>query len=260
MRRPGDRMPGSGLPPAMEALMNVGVVDGGRWRRAAAVLILGSVGVTDAAATTLLEAERQGGEFSGDWRSPTVVTAGIDHIAGTGGLHSDDYFVFVDLPSGAQSVVFDFSAPAGIGYSYSAGGTVLFDTKPFAYEWAGTWSATVQLDHQRRRQSVTVTLPDTFRGKLFVALNFTHGEGIEYSVSVPSNALATARMDAEPARPGRAPDGLRLSASGAAGRPMRRSAHAQASIIRGNISASSGKASVIMRPINWSVTNGTMPW
>ncbi len=181
--------------------MKSGIFDGSRWRRAAACLFVASAVATGAAATTLTEAQLPGSEFSGDWRAPTVVAAGIDRIAGTGGLHSDDYFLLIALPSGAQSLVFDFEAPAGIGYSYSAGGTVLFDTKPFAYEWAGTWAATVQLDHNRRRQSVRLTLPDTFRGRLFVALNFTHGEEIAYSVSVPSNAVITARPGAVPTLP-----------------------------------------------------------
>ncbi len=177
--------------------MKIPTLDIRRCRRTAAGLVLASAGVAGAAATTLLEAELPGGEFSGDWRAPTVVAAGIDRIAGTGGLQSDDYFLFIHLPPGAQSLVFRFDAPAGIGYSYSAGGTILFDTKPFDYEWAGTWSATVQLDHNRRQQSVTLTLPDSFRGQLFVALNFTHGEGIEYSIDVPSNALILARTHAD---------------------------------------------------------------
>lgn len=200
--------------------MIIGVGDGARRSRAAAALALalmatlmatpgalgalGAAGAPDAPdapdardapdapgawATTLLERDLPGGEFSGDWRAPTVIAAGTERIGGTGGASSDDYFLFTGLPAGAQSLVLEFSAPDGIGYSYSAGGAVLFDTEPFAYEWAGSCAATVQLDHHRRRQSVTLALPEVFAGRLYLAFNFTHGEDIAYALSVPSNAL-----------------------------------------------------------------------
>lgn len=172
--------------------MIIGVRNGARWRLAPAGLALALTilsGAPGASATTLLESDLPGSQFSGDWRAPTVIAAGTELIGGKGGASSDDYFLFTDLPGGAQSLALDFSAPAGIGYSYSAGGVVLFDTKPFAYEWAGTRSATVQLDYRTRRQSVTLALPESFGGQLFLAFNFTHGENIAYALSVPSNAL-----------------------------------------------------------------------
>jgi hypothetical protein len=139
------------------------------------------------APTTLSEADLPGGEFSAEYRSPTRVPPGVDRISGTGGVGSDDYLVF-DLPAGAQTIRLEFRAPEAIGYSYSAGGVVLFDTAAFAYEWAGTQLLEpVRLDHRRRWQSMTITLPESFGGRLYLALNFTHGEDIAYAVSVPAN-------------------------------------------------------------------------
>ncbi len=45
----------------------------------------------------------------------------------------------------------------------------------------------IRLDHRRRQQSMTITLPESFGGRLFLALNFTHGEDIAYALSVPAN-------------------------------------------------------------------------
>jgi hypothetical protein len=151
-----------------------------------AATVAGAKDLADTA-TVFTEAALPGGEFSADYRVPTRIPAGADRVFGTGGVGSDDYLRF-DLSAGAQSVVLEFRAPEGIGYSYSAGGVVLFDTQAFAYEWAGTQlPVPIRLDHRRRQQSMTITLPESFDGRLFIALNFTHGEDIAYALSVSGN-------------------------------------------------------------------------
>ena len=153
--------------------------------------------LSGASTAVLAEADLPEGEFSGDYSAPTRIAAGIDRVIGTGGLGSDDYLVFEGLPPGAQSLVLEFHAPDGIGYSYSAGGVVLFDTKAFAYEWAGTQlPMPIRLDHRRRQQSMTISLPETFKGRLFLALNFTHGEDIAYALSVPSSVPVLTTVEA----------------------------------------------------------------
>jgi hypothetical protein len=164
-------------------------------------LALASLTMADATraahpAATFSEADLPGGEFSADHRAPTRIPAGVDRVIGTGGLSSDDYLL-LDLPAGAQTVVLEFRAPEGIGYSYSAGGVVLFDTEAFAYEWAGTQlPVPIRLDHQRRQQGMTITLPESFGGRLFLALNFTHGEGIAYALSVCSDVPVLTTVEA----------------------------------------------------------------
>jgi hypothetical protein len=156
---------------------------------ALAVLATAGAGATDAPAT-LREAELPAGAFSADYRAPTRIPSGIGRVSGTGGVGSDDYLLF-DLAPGAQTVTLEFRAPDAVGYSYSAGGVVLFDTQAFAHEWAGTQlPEPIRLDHGRRRQSMAIALPESFRGRLYLALNFTHGEGIAYSLSVPANVPA----------------------------------------------------------------------
>ena len=167
---------------------------------ACAILAAREAAATEPATTTLREAEVPRGEFSADYRAPTRIPAGVDRISGTGGIGSDDYLLF-DLAPGAQSVTLDFRAPEEIGYSYSAGGVVLFDTQPFAYEWAGTQlPVPIRLDHRRRWQSLTIALPESFGGRLFLALNFTHGEDIAYSVSVPADFLILTAVEAPATR------------------------------------------------------------
>jgi hypothetical protein len=200
------------LPAAMEVPMAVGACREGsltavlRTGLALAVLALADAApaaeLTASAAGELSEADLPGGEFSADYSAPTRIPAGVDRIKGTGGVGSDDYLLF-NLAPGAQTVVFEFRVPEGIGYSYSAGGVVLYAMAPFAYEWDGTHlPEPIRLDHRRRQQSLTIALPDSFGGRLFLALNFTHGEDIAYALSVPANApvLTTVQM---------APAGLR---------------------------------------------------
>lgn len=183
---------------------------------AGAILAAVEAGAAESS-TTLSEAEVPRGEFSADYRAPTRIPAGIDRISGTGGVGSDDYLL-LDLAPGAQSVTLDFRAPEGIGYSYSAGGVVLFDMEAFAYEWAGTQlPVPIRLDHRRRRQSLTIALPESFAGRLFLALNFTHGEDIAYSISVPANFLILTTVEAPATNivlPGPAGSGHGLTATG----------------------------------------------
>lgn len=150
-------------------------------------------------ATTLSEAELPGGEFSGDFRAPTRIPARVSQISGTGGVGSDDYLI-LDLAPGAQTVALEFRAPEGIGYSYSAGGVILFDTVAFAYEWAGTQlSEPIRLDHRRRQQTMTIPLPESFGGRLFLALNFTHGEDIAYVLLVSADVPVLTMIGIQPA-------------------------------------------------------------
>jgi hypothetical protein len=171
--------------------------------------------------TTLKEADLPGGEFSADYRAPTRIPAGVGRVSGTGGVGSDDYLLF-DLSPGAQVVTLEFRAPEGIGYSYSAGGVVLFDTRAFAYEWAGTQAPEpIRLDHRRRQQSMTIALPESFGGRLFIALNYTHGEDIAWSLSVPANVPVLTTVEA-PGRALPAPRALPLRAPGPLLRSRRR--------------------------------------
>lgn len=183
--------------------MTVGACRNAGWRSAMkcallafAVLATVEAGATEAS-TTLTEAELPGGAFSANYRAPTRIPAGVDRVIGTGGVGSDDYLLF-DLPASAQTMVLEFRAPEGIGYSYSAGGVVLFDTQAFPYEWAGTQlPQPIRLDHRRRQQSMTISFPQSSGGqRLYLALNFTHGEDISYSLSVPSIIPALITVEA----------------------------------------------------------------
>lgn len=164
-----------------------------RIRRLAAAFGLALVASTGvAAAATLTESAQAGGAFSGLWNSPTQVGAGFDTVAGTGGQNAYDTFVFTALPRGAQSLTLDFSAPAGLDSSYSAGGAILWSETPFRWGWDGQHAGTVQVDHGQPSQSLTLNLANSFGGTLYLALNFTHGRDLAYTLSAPSNGPAPA--------------------------------------------------------------------
>ena len=162
-------------------------------------LCLGLLLGVSAGAATLTEADMPGGAFSGAWNAPTEIGAGIDTVAGTGKGNAFDNFVFTALPAGRQTLSFAFQAPsAGFDSSYSAGGQVLYGTEPFRWGWDGTYLASgVQLGAWQPQQTLDLELGDDFTGKLFLALNFTHGD-LRYTISAPSNAAAAGPGEAAP--------------------------------------------------------------
>jgi hypothetical protein len=134
-----------------------------------------------ASAATLNESDVPGGAFGSSWSSLTEVGAGFDRISGTGSQNAFDNFVFTGLPAGAQTLTFGFSAPEGIDWSYSAGGRVLWSTEAFRWGYDGKdVGAGFQLGKWQPEQTLTLELGEGFTGKLFVALNFTHGVDIRY--------------------------------------------------------------------------------
>jgi hypothetical protein len=148
--------------------------------------VLLSAGAAQAA--TLTEGDMPGGAFGASWDKPTVVGAGITGIVGTGSQNAFDNFVLTGLPGGAQDITFLFTAPEGIGWSYSAGGNILYSLEPFAHGWDGKGAGVVQLDWFRREQSLVLSLGEEFSGTLYLALNFTHGANLGYAIGLPGAA------------------------------------------------------------------------
>lgn len=158
----------------------------------AAGLALAAAG---AQAATLNEADMAGGAFGASWSAPTKVDAGIDTIVGTGRQNQFDNFVFA-LPAGAQRLTFDFAAPKVAGHSYSAGGEILYSATPFRWGWDGARAGAIQVDYSKPQQSFALDLAKDFIGTLYLALNFTHGSDLSYSISAPSNAPAPVPLPA----------------------------------------------------------------
>lgn len=154
-------------------------------------LLLASPLAGTARASTLNEADLPAGAFSPLWSAPTQIGAGITQISGTGSGGVYDNFVLTALPAGAQTLTFTFTAPQGIGWSYSAGGILLYSQKPFRFGWDGTPIGGVGLSYFTRAQSHTLTLGPGFSGPLYVALNFTYGTVLPYTIDIPSNATAS---------------------------------------------------------------------
>ena len=139
-------------------------------------------------AATLTETSMAGGAFGSAWNNLTTVDAGYDVIAGAGNQNQYDNFVF-SLPSGHQSLSFDFAAPSGFGDSYSAGGLILYSATPFRWDWDGTVAAGFDVNSLDPTRAVTLDLADFQGGSLHLALNFTYGSDLAYSIGVPGNAL-----------------------------------------------------------------------
>jgi hypothetical protein len=140
-----------------------------------------------ALSATLSEASLPGGSFSSAWSNPTIISNGYDTITGTGAGNQFDILAFTGLASGAQSLTFNFAAPSGIGWSYAAGGNLLFSTQPFRWGWDGTTFGVVNSNYYSPNQQVVLNLNAAFTGTLYVGLYFTYGSNLGYSISVPGN-------------------------------------------------------------------------
>ena len=150
-------------------------------RAAVAGVSLALFGVSAASALTLSETDA--GEFSSDWSSPTVVGAGYSTVSGTGSANAYDIFHFTSLTSGAQDLTITFAAPPGIDSSYSAGGQVLWSLDAFRWGWDGIYvNPEVQVDASRTSQTLTLSLPDSFDGDLYLGLYFTYGASLAYQI------------------------------------------------------------------------------
>jgi hypothetical protein len=174
-------------------------------------------------AATYTEASAPGAAFGARWDTPTEIGAGVEAVSGTGSQNVFDNFVFTALPGGAQTLTLRFSAPQGIDWSYSAGGAILYAARPFAYGWDGRYAGTVQIDYYQRERTVELALDDGFAGSLFLALNFTHGQGLGYSITAPSNAAPAMTPSPVPLPAGALLIGTALAALGTL-RRRRRSA------------------------------------
>lgn len=162
---------------------------------AAAVLSAGAAG-----AATLNEGSF--GEFSADWKNPTVVAEGFDKVSGSWGWQGDhDIFAFTSLRKGAQTVTLTF-APKLPGdtsnNSFSSGGRVLYKFSPLQYSaWEGTDLASFSMEHGNRDKNFTYTLKlgDDFNGALYLMLFNTHTShgGLTYNIDAPGNAAPEAQ-------------------------------------------------------------------
>jgi len=155
---------------------------------ASATVALATLLAQPALSATLNEASLPGGAFSSSWSNPTTIANGYDTITGTGAGNQFDIFAFTGLASGAQSLTFNFAAPSGIGWSYAAGGNLLYSTQPFRWGWDGTTFGVVNSNYYTPNQQVTLNLNAAFAGTLYVGLYFTYGSNLGYSISVPGNA------------------------------------------------------------------------
>lgn len=135
-------------------------------------------------------------EFSHDWKNPTIVAAGVDHISGSWDVQNDhDILGFTSLKPGAQTITLTFSPKTPIGatdWSFSAGGELRYQTYAPKYSaWEGTTFGRVALNHANRGGDFTyaLNLGDDFAGVLYLGLYGTHGS-LNYNIDVPGNAVA----------------------------------------------------------------------
>lgn len=158
-----------------------------RFRSVFGAAVLALLSGMPALAATLDEASLPTGQFSGSWSTPTAIGTGYDLITGKGRANQFDNMVFTALPTGAQSLTFDFFGPPGNRPSYAGGGSILYSTSPFRWGWDGTLAGVVGLFGANATDQVVLNLGPSFGGTLYVALNFTYGNNISYAITVPQN-------------------------------------------------------------------------
>lgn len=153
-----------------------------------AALVAAGLAALPAGAATVSELSFPGGDFSDSFSAPSMIGAGIDLVQGTGAANNYDILAVTGMMPGAQTVTLGFSAPSGIGWSYAAGGNVLYSTRPFQWAWDGTTAGVVSIGYANPTQSLTLALGPGFTGTLYLGLYFTYGQDLGYTVSLPGNA------------------------------------------------------------------------
>lgn len=142
--------------------------------------------VSPAVASTLSEADVAGGDYSGDWQNFTTVASDVTSVSGTWyGGNDYDLLALTGLSAG-DSLTLTFSTIGTQGYSYSAGGNVLYKTSALQNSaWEGTTLGTVSFSYynQSQDQSLSLTLGDDFTGTLYLQLYGTYGT-LAYNLSI----------------------------------------------------------------------------
>lgn len=189
--------------------------------------LIGAALITAPAAASILH--EGNGNFSNDWRAPSVVASGTTGVSGTGAptwMDGDrlDIFQFSGLAPGATSIVFDFSltGPYNPGTYANGGGDIYYSYEPFTGDYtvdqgggkvlgsqdllAGKFDVTYNPweapnASNRGTSSFTLNLMEEFAGDLFLSLDFTYGQ-VSYNIDSP--AWATSGNDTDP-NPGAMP-------------------------------------------------------
>lgn len=191
--------------------------------RASCLLVVTTLlGAGAAGAATLTEGIGAA-EFSGDWKNPTIVAAGVDSISGSWDVQNDyDILGFTTLKTGAQTLTLTFSPKAPIGatdWSFSAGGDLFYQFAAPRYSaWEGKQFGAVNMQHANRYDEFTYALKlgDDFAGTLYLGLYGTHGS-LNYNISVPGNApTQPAPASVRPPAPVPLPAGVALLSTGLA--------------------------------------------
>jgi hypothetical protein len=148
-----------------------------------------------AQAATISESEY--GEFSNDFRAPSVIENGTTIVSGVWSVGGDtDLIALTGMATGAQKITLSFKPLSPIGptdWGFSAGGVVNYKTTPFQWSaWEGTTLANVGIAHWNRDGlfDYEISLGDDFGGQLFLGLMGTHGS-LAYTITAPGNAAPT---------------------------------------------------------------------
>lgn len=165
-----------------------------------------------------------GGDFSGDWKNPTMISSGNTQISGVwSGGNDYDLIGFTGLAQGVQSLVFEFTPLTPIGdkdYSFSAGGELKYQFyKPEYSAWEGETFGKVKMTYSNRKESFiyTLALDEDFAGTLYLGLYNTHGT-LQYNISAAGNGGASSSGPGEVSSvPAPAPLALLISACAALG-------------------------------------------
>ncbi|WP_413864914.1 hypothetical protein, partial [Albidovulum sp.] len=153
-----------------------------------AALVAAGLAALPAGAATINELSLPGGDFSNSWAAPSVIGTGFGLVQGTGAANNFDILAFTGMAPGAQTVSLTFTAPSGIGWSYAAGGNVLYSTQPFRWAWDGTTAGAVSIGYANPSQTLSLALGPGFGGTLYLGLYFTYGQDLGYADSLPGNA------------------------------------------------------------------------
>lgn len=172
--------------------------------------------------------ETTSGEFSSIWTAPTEIESGAKTVTGSGRSGDTDVFALSGYDGTMTGVTIDFSGSAYYRSGwYGAGGTVLYSTEPFEWAWDGTTADTFSVGYMSSswftfgtiEDSVTIPLSLSSADTLYLAIVYSYGPALDYTIGVSVDPDAGPSI---PAVPLPASAGLLLTGAGALGVIARR--------------------------------------
>ncbi len=148
------------------------------------------------------------GDFSSTWTVATALAAGTDEVTGSLVTSDTDVIAITGLDDSVTGITLTFSAAdyyTAPTY-FAAGGSVRYGTDPFDWAWDGTAADDFSVGYMETpwftigslESNMTISLSLAGADTLYLALAFTYGTALDYTITVNRAEAAPEDLPAVP--------------------------------------------------------------